>query len=167
MLPVVGPKLLDRFASEKGYAAFSDAAPSLEAWRQIDIQTAVLSNADDRIRSFSFLVTAQVGSRMLNIGCIFFGFLVKVLKAVGLDTLLTAPPTLNHLCGYSKPDARIYQFAIDQASSTQEGAPFLPEEVLMIGDELEAYVFFCLVGSCEQTDLDWVYAGSDLVWFGL
>jgi hypothetical protein len=33
--------------------------------------------------------------------------LVEVLDSLGITPLLTALPTLNHLCGFSKPDRRV------------------------------------------------------------
>lgn len=56
---------------------------------------------------------------------------MRVLDSLELTPLLTAPPTLNHLCGFSKPDARIFAHAC-------AGADIQPHEALMIGDELLA-----------------------------
>lgn len=50
-LPTLGPRLLQRFASREGYREFPEAHGALEAFRALGVKTAVLSNADDRIRA--------------------------------------------------------------------------------------------------------------------
>ncbi|CED84819.1 Predicted hydrolase (HAD superfamily) [Phaffia rhodozyma] len=141
-LPTLAPRLIDRFSSSEGYRSFDDTIPCLTALSQMGVRTGVLSNADDRI--------------------------LMVLDSLSISPLLSSPPTLNYTSGYSKPDARIFHFAIDQAragrplvSSGYEGTgaganphsgwagvaetdgedtlkDLKPEEVLMVGDELEA-----------------------------
>lgn len=57
-----------------------------------------------------------------------------MLDSLKITPLLTAPPALNHLCGFSKPSAEIYHLACSQADTD-------PSRSLMIGDELIACVF--------------------------
>ncbi|KAL7410612.1 HAD hydrolase subfamily IA REG-2-like protein [Mrakia frigida] len=104
-LPVLVERLLTRFGSSEGYRVFDDVIPTLEAFKALGIKTAVLSNADKRILS--------------------------VLDSLDITPLLTAPPTLSDLCGFSKPDSNIFDFA-----SRQAGVEL--KEALHIGDELDA-----------------------------
>ncbi|KAK2463209.1 hypothetical protein APHAL10511_004864 [Amanita phalloides] len=51
-LPIIVPQLLKRFSSSEGYKAFEDAIPTVRYLHdKLNIRTAVVSNADTRIRS--------------------------------------------------------------------------------------------------------------------
>lgn len=50
-LGTLGPKLLQRFASDEGYRAFDEAHEALQAFKDMGVRTGVLSNADSRIRA--------------------------------------------------------------------------------------------------------------------
>ncbi|WOO82565.1 Haloacid dehalogenase-like hydrolase domain-containing protein 3 [Vanrija pseudolonga] len=98
--------LLKRFESEVGYRAFEDTMPTLRGLRELGIKTSVVSNADPRIN--------------------------LTLTALGIEDLLSFPPTLSWDVEASKPDREIFARACDACGEA------MGEGVIMVGDELEA-----------------------------
>ncbi|EPQ57694.1 hypothetical protein GLOTRDRAFT_38464 [Gloeophyllum trabeum ATCC 11539] len=49
-LPEIVPKLMKRFSSREGYKAFDDSLPTLEKLRAMGVKSALVSNADSRMR---------------------------------------------------------------------------------------------------------------------
>jgi hypothetical protein len=149
-LSTLGPRLLTRFASKEGYAAFSDARGALERLAEMGVKTAVLSNADDRICTFS-LSKGLARSSAVNASdraefppCVRNPLPVRVLDSLDLTPLLSSPPTLSHLEKIAKPDRAIFELACVRAGVDVD-------EALMIGDELEACVP-CSFSSCPACD---------------
>jgi FMN phosphatase YigB (HAD superfamily) len=111
--------------------------------RALGIKTGVVSNADPRIcRSPMGLKADQI---------------VKTLEALGILPLLTYPPVLSWDVEAAKPSSEIF----DRACEVCEEEP--GQGVMMIGDELKAYVPICfqLPGSQPATTMvrylrDWM-----------
>ncbi|KAG6842173.1 hypothetical protein C0991_001666 [Blastosporella zonata] len=106
------PRLLDRFSSREGYRAFDDAISVAQSLRELNIQTAVVSNADSRIRS--------------------------VLRDLNFPSSLN-PIILSEEEGVEKPSPEIYRRALSAVNSElNQDNPITPDQCLHVGDELEA-----------------------------
>ncbi|KAG5648522.1 hypothetical protein DXG03_003133 [Asterophora parasitica] len=103
------PRLLHRFSSKEGYRAFEDAIPTiLSLQRDMDIKTAVVSNADARIRS----------------------------AILDLDFPASLGPiVLSEEFGAEKPSPSIFHEVISAVNLKSGTTPILPEECLHVGDE--------------------------------
>ncbi|KAF8622735.1 hypothetical protein AX15_006825 [Amanita polypyramis BW_CC] len=111
-LPLIVSHLLKRFSSREGYKAFGDAIPTIKHLHErMGIKTAVVSNADARIRS--------------------------ALEDLGfppsLDTIV-----LSEEEGIEKPAREIFLRAIELVNekALRRRKPLKPAECLHIGDEL-------------------------------
>ncbi|KAG6918718.1 hypothetical protein DXG01_012203 [Tephrocybe rancida] len=105
-------QLLDRFSSKEGYRAFDDAIEAVHTLRELNVQTAVVSNADSRIRS--------------------------VLRDLDFPTSLS-PMVLSEEEGVEKPSPEIYRRMLSYVNSgLNEQNLITPEQCLHVGDELDA-----------------------------
>jgi FMN phosphatase YigB (HAD superfamily) len=97
--------------------------------KALGIKTGVVSNADPRIRGSSMGPVADQ--------------IVKTLEALGILPLLSYPPILSWDVEAAKPSSEIFE----RACEVCEEEP--GQRVMMIGDELKAYVPICyhLLGS--------------------
>lgn len=116
-MPILGPTLLRRFESREGYRSFDDVIPALTALKEMNVKTGVVSNADSRI--------------------------LRTFSALSITPLLTAPTTLSQCCGYEKPDERIFRLAVSRSAIDEDiaehgGKGEVREDVIFVGDELEA-----------------------------
>ena len=96
--------------------------------RALGIKTGVVSNADPRICMLRRGTNAD--------------YIVKTLEALGILPLLSYPPVLSWDVEAAKPSAEIF----DRACELCEEEP--GQGVMMVGDELKAYVFICLHLPC-------------------
>ncbi|KAF9237532.1 HAD-like domain-containing protein [Melanogaster broomeanus] len=100
------PKLLDRFSSREGYKLFDDTLPVLRQLREMNVSTALVSNADARMR----LVLTD-----LEISPFF------------------QPLLLSEEVGVEKPHAEIFQRALKYAALD---ITTTPNQGVHVGDEL-------------------------------
>jgi phosphoglycolate phosphatase-like HAD superfamily hydrolase len=117
--------------------------------RALGIKTGVVSNADPRIcRSLMGLKADQI---------------VKTLEALGILPLLSYPPVLSWNVEATKPSSEIFE----RACEICEEEP--GQGVMMVGDELKAYVPICFHLPCSQSATIMVRClrGSELVWSGV
>jgi hypothetical protein len=143
---------MSRFSSKEGYRAFHDAIPtSMEAllrsgMRRIDadyavvqclrnemnILTAVVSNADSRIRASCVCECHGVRHPVL----------ISLLIGLAMEDLdfpaSLEPIVLSEEEGIEKPCTEIFLRTIARANTTSKhlGSPIRPEECLHVGDEL-------------------------------
>ncbi len=91
----------------------------------------------------------------------FFHNAVRTFSALSITPLLTAPTTLSQCCGYEKPDERIFRLAVSRSAIDEDiaehgGKGEVREDVIFVGDELEAYVscLLCTVRglTCDYRD---------------
>ncbi|KAF8633393.1 hypothetical protein AX17_004564 [Amanita inopinata Kibby_2008] len=111
-LPTIVPRLLTRFSSKEGYKAFDDAIPALNYLHdRLGVFTAVISNADSRIRS--------------------------VIEDLDFPASLD-PIILSEEEGVEKPGREIFDRGIQAVSKQhlQSQQPLQPSECLHVGDEL-------------------------------
>lgn len=102
------PKLLKRFSSGEGYAAFEDAIPTIQRLHdELGVATAVVSNGDSRIRS--------------------------VIQDLGFPSYLS-PIILSEEEGIEKPSREIFERALTLAANAE--VPLKPAACLHVGDEL-------------------------------
>jgi FMN phosphatase YigB (HAD superfamily) len=92
--------------------------------KALGIKTGVVSNADPRIRGSSMGPVADQ--------------IVKTLEALGILPLLSYPPVLSWDVEAAKPSSEVF----DRACEVCEEEP--GQGVMMVGDELKAYVSICL-----------------------
>ncbi|EKM81039.1 hypothetical protein AGABI1DRAFT_105876 [Agaricus bisporus var. burnettii JB137-S8] len=101
-------KLLKRFSSGEGYAAFEDAIPTIRCLHEeLDVATAVVSNGDSRLRS--------------------------VLQDLGFPSYLS-PIVLSEEEGIEKPSREIFERALLRVNDT--GKRISLGECIHVGDEL-------------------------------
>ncbi|KAG6845899.1 hypothetical protein H0H87_000705 [Tephrocybe sp. NHM501043] len=111
-LHLIVPRLLDRFSSREGYRAFDDAITVVRSLRALSIRTAVISNADSRIRS--------------------------VLQDLEFPASLR-PIVLSEEEGVEKPSPEIFLRALSAINSRLKQEDYIsPEQCLHVGDELDA-----------------------------
>ncbi|KAG6903017.1 hypothetical protein C0995_007450 [Termitomyces sp. Mi166 len=110
-LPQIVPRLLNRFSSKEGYRAFDDAITVVNSLHKLNIQTAVISNADSRIRS--------------------------VLKDLDFPLHLD-PIILSEEEGVEKPSPEFYRRALAVVNTGNQRNPIIPAQCLHVGDELDA-----------------------------
>ncbi|KAG5731291.1 Haloacid dehalogenase-like hydrolase domain-containing protein 3 [Termitomyces sp. T112] len=110
-LPQIVSRLLDRFSSKEGYRAFDDAITVVNSLHKLNIQTALISNADSRIRS--------------------------VLRDLEFPVFLD-PIILSEEEGVEKPSPEIYRRALAVVNSRNPQNPVVPAQCLHVGDELDA-----------------------------
>jgi len=108
-------RLMTRFGSKEGYRAFDDAIPCVRCLGEMNIMTAVVSNADSRLRA--------------------------VLRDLDFPSSLD-PIVVSEEEGFEKPSPEIFFRAITQVNQKierQGRIPIKPEECLHVGDELDDY----------------------------
>jgi len=113
-LPEIVSRLMARFSTKEGYRAFDDAIPCMRCLAEMNIMTAVVSNADFRLRAVL---------RDLDFPS-------------SLDTIVVSEEE-----GFEKPSPEIFFRAITQVNQKikrQDMIPIKPEECLHVGDELES-----------------------------
>ncbi|WWC92549.1 uncharacterized protein L201_007508 [Kwoniella dendrophila CBS 6074] len=81
----IGPALMGRFESDKGYINFPETIKCLDSLRRLGIKTSIISNADPRI--------------------------LKTLDSLRILPLLSYPPTLSWDIEAAKPSSKIYEAA--------------------------------------------------------
>ncbi|KAF5380406.1 hypothetical protein D9615_004494 [Tricholomella constricta] len=114
-LPKIVPRLLHRFSSKEGYRAFEDAIPTVHYLQhELNIQTAVVSNADARIHWFTGLALQDLGF------------------PASLD-----PIVLSQEAGIEKPSPEIFLQTLSMVNSRLSERPIIPEECLHVGDEVD------------------------------
>ncbi|WVQ63476.1 uncharacterized protein L199_001629 [Kwoniella botswanensis] len=86
-ISVIGPALMNRFESDKGYRNFPETLETLSQLRELGIKTSIISNADPRI--------------------------LKTLDSLKILSQLTYPPTLSWDVEYAKPSKEIYLSACE------------------------------------------------------
>ncbi|WVR08792.1 hypothetical protein IAU60_005850 [Kwoniella sp. DSM 27419] len=84
-MPSIGPALMSRFESDRGYRTFPETLQCLKTLKDLGIKTSVVSNADPRI--------------------------LKTLESLQILPLLTHPPTLSWDVESPKPSKAIYAAA--------------------------------------------------------
>ncbi|KAG6832637.1 hypothetical protein H0H92_014473 [Tricholoma furcatifolium] len=105
-------QLLDRFSSKKGYKAYDDAIPFLHALHELNVRTAVVSNADSRIRS--------------------------VLRDLDFPVYLE-PIILSEEARVEKPAPDIFRLALSTVNCRLNDQELItPAECLHVGDEVDA-----------------------------
>ncbi|KAF9465007.1 HAD-like domain-containing protein [Collybia nuda] len=112
-LPKIVASLMSRFSSKEGYRAFPDAIPTIHHLRtEMNIFTAVVSNADPRVRT--------------------------ALHDLGFPSWLE-PIVLSEEEGIEKPSPEIFRRTIARANLVSKHlghVPIRPTECLHVGDEI-------------------------------
>ncbi|WWC72793.1 uncharacterized protein I206_106757 [Kwoniella pini CBS 10737] len=101
---MIGPALMSRFESDKGYKNFPETIDCLKELRRLEIKTSIISNADPRI--------------------------LKTLDSLDILPLLTYPPTLSWDVEHAKPSPEIYNAACAACeASPGEGVIMVGDEL--------------------------------------
>ncbi|KAG1716631.1 hypothetical protein ID866_509 [Astraeus odoratus] len=106
-LDEIVPRLMKRFSSKEGYKLFNDARPVLWQLREMGVRTALISNADARMR--------------------------LVFNDFGVSPLLQ-PLLLSEEVGIEKPHSEIFRMAHEDG--TAEGRDLRADQCVHVGDEL-------------------------------